>query len=340
MYDYFKAGEQEQYQFLQLPWMLIKDEQFRKLSDGAKILYSLLLNRTSLSAKNGWIDEEDNIYIVFTIEEITEELCCATEKATKIMTELKNIGLLKSVRRGLGKPNILYVMNFATSLKYQSKSPIESLIFGNRNSRVSEIEIQEFRKSKSSNINYSNKDIIKTDNKSESKSLSGEKIKEKNDTDDDSDITTNKETILSENKKAPAAKSKNVKQAEAPKYNLDAHRKYERIIKDNIDYSHYAQYERDDIALIDGLVENMLDVILTETPATVRIGKEDKNRDIVKNIYLKLDSSHIDHVLSQYKAQRHQITHKNAYLKTMLYTVYSEFDAYFTNQARADGAIF
>ena len=150
MFDYFKLGEQEQYQFLQLPWMLIKDEQFKKLSDGAKILYSLLLNRTSLSAKNGWVDENDNIYIIFTIEQITEDLCCATEKATKIMKELKDTGLLKTVRRGLGKPNLLYVMNFATSLKYQTenldntadfrKSKICN--FGNRKSRLSEIEIK------------------------------------------------------------------------------------------------------------------------------------------------------------------------------------------------------
>jgi len=170
--------------------------------------------------------------------------------------------------------------------------------------------------------------------------MSAKNTEKNNDTDYDSDIPTNKETNLSKNKKTPAAKPKSGKQAKTPKYKLDDYKKYEQIIKENIDYSHYAQYDRNDISLIDGLVENMLDVILTEEPATVRIGKEFKNRDIVKNIYLKLDSSHIDHVVSQYKAQHHQITHKNSYLKTMLYTVYSEFDAYFTNQVRADGVIF
>jgi len=331
VYDYFKAGEQEQYQFLQLPWLLIKDEQFKKLSDSSKILYSLLLNRTSLSSKNGWIDDDRNIYIIYTIEQIMEDLCCAAEKATKVMKELKDIGLIKSIRRGFGKPNLLYVMNFATSLKYQSESPHKSTDFrkskiknfGNRNSGFSEIEIQEFRKSKSININYSNTNHSNIE--SSQSHVSKITKKEENDSDSDNDVKTNK----SENKKS-----------KTPKYNIEDYNKYKQLIEINIDYEHYFQHNKDNIELIDGLIQIMIDVILTENPPTLKIGKETKNREIVKSVYLKLNSSHIEHIISQYKAQHHQITHKTSYLRTMLYTVFQEIDAYYTNQVRTDGAVW
>ena len=65
--------------------------------------------------KNNWIDEENKVYIIFTIEEVADIMCCATQKATKILQELddkKGIGLVEKKRLGLGKANILYVKNF------------------------------------------------------------------------------------------------------------------------------------------------------------------------------------------------------------------------------------
>jgi hypothetical protein len=92
--------------------------------------------------------------------------------------------------------------------------------------------------------------------------------------------------------------------------------------------------------MIDALVQIMLDVICTLDPPTVKIGKETKTREIVKSVYLKLNSEHIDHVISQYKAQHHKITRKTEYLQKMLYTVGQEIDAHYTNQVRADGVVW
>ena len=125
MYDYFYMGESEQYQFLQMPLFLIKDDQFKALSSDAKILYSLLLNRTSLSKKNNWQDEFGRIYLIYTVEEIKDDLNCGRDKAIKSMQELTKKGLVESIRRGLGKPNLLYVKNFATSLKYPPRDKKE-----------------------------------------------------------------------------------------------------------------------------------------------------------------------------------------------------------------------
>ena len=43
----------------------------------------------SLSLKNHWLDEQNRVYIIFTLEEIMESLNCANQKATRLMVELE-----------------------------------------------------------------------------------------------------------------------------------------------------------------------------------------------------------------------------------------------------------
>ena len=113
-FDYYHGLEAEQFSFYRVPKTLVKDKRFKKLSSDAKILYGLMLDRMSLSIKNGWIDDENRSYIYYTLDNIMEDLCCAKEKCSKIITELKNIGLIEKKRQGLGKPDIIYVKNFTT----------------------------------------------------------------------------------------------------------------------------------------------------------------------------------------------------------------------------------
>ena len=57
----------------------------------------------NLSARNGWLDEEGRVYIIFTIEEIKGALGCAEKKAVKLLDELeKKCGLIERKRQGLG----------------------------------------------------------------------------------------------------------------------------------------------------------------------------------------------------------------------------------------------
>lgn len=57
-FDYFYGRGTEQFAFYQVPKMLIADDRFAGITMDSKFLYSLLLDRSSLSAKNGWLDEE------------------------------------------------------------------------------------------------------------------------------------------------------------------------------------------------------------------------------------------------------------------------------------------
>lgn len=114
-FDYYYGIEAEQFSFYRVPRLLIKDERFKGLSSDAKLLYGLMLDRMALSMKNGWLDDENRAYIIYTVDSIMEDLGCGKDKAIKVLAELdtnKGIGLVERIRRGLGKPDIIYVKNF------------------------------------------------------------------------------------------------------------------------------------------------------------------------------------------------------------------------------------
>lgn len=111
-FDYFYNRQAERFSFYMLPKILLSDEHFKSLSSDAKIFYACLLERSSYSYKNNWIDDDDRVYIIFTIEEIMETLGVSNKTASKISSELENIGLIEKKRQGLGKPNIIYVKDF------------------------------------------------------------------------------------------------------------------------------------------------------------------------------------------------------------------------------------
>ena len=114
-FDYFRGMEAEQYSFYRVPKVLFTAECFKALSCEAKVLYGLMLDRMSLSIKNRWFDDEDRVYIIFTVDEIAELMNCGTQKAVKLIKELdtsNGIGLIEKKRLGLGKPNVIYVKNF------------------------------------------------------------------------------------------------------------------------------------------------------------------------------------------------------------------------------------
>ena len=70
--DYFYGQAGELFSFFRIPKALFQEQQFQNLSTDAKILYGILLDRMSLSAKNGWRDEQGRVYIIYTVREVPE----------------------------------------------------------------------------------------------------------------------------------------------------------------------------------------------------------------------------------------------------------------------------
>ena len=99
------TAETELPAYLPYPRFLLKMD----ISHTAKLLYVLLLDRSTLSQKNGWQDSEGRIYIVYPIAEIAEMLDkgCTTIKGA--LNELDAAGLLERRRTGFSAANRLYV---------------------------------------------------------------------------------------------------------------------------------------------------------------------------------------------------------------------------------------
>ena len=114
--DYFYGQSGELFSYFRIPKALFQDHRFRQLSTDARTLYGILLDRMSLSAKNGWLDEQGRVYIIYTVREVQESLCCAEHKAVKLFRELEGIDLIERKRRGLGRPSLIYVKDFSSGL--------------------------------------------------------------------------------------------------------------------------------------------------------------------------------------------------------------------------------
>ena len=162
-FDFFRGNECEQYLFYRVPQVLFTDDEFRYISSEAKLLYGFLLDRTALSAKNKWTDEDGKVYVYFTQDEAKEKLNIGTGKATKIFSELDEIGLIIRIRQGQGNPCKIYVMNFAKPLSQaqtsenqkSEKSKMEVLNAKKDNLRLTKSESQDFQKSECNNTENS-----------------------------------------------------------------------------------------------------------------------------------------------------------------------------------------
>ena len=143
-FDFFYGQESERLNFITIPKLLLKDKRFRDISSEAKLLYGCLLDRNSLSQKNGWVDSQNRVYVIYTIKEMQDDLCCATEKISKVLRELESIGLIYRKRNGRGKANYIYVMDYMAIYQKEGHpegGPLPGKNFEKRKSRISKSEM-------------------------------------------------------------------------------------------------------------------------------------------------------------------------------------------------------
>ena len=312
-FDYFYGNEAEQFTFYRIPKVLVSSPQFKKVSDSAKLLYGLMLDRMSLSIRNGWFDEKNRAYIFFTIKDIMELMCCATEKATKITAELdseKGIGLIERVKQGQGKPAKIYLKKFISdSEDYSEKSRVseienqdfgnpKSQTFENRNSRVSTVESAEFRKSECNN----------TDNN----------YTESNDTDLSNINPINSGTAES---------------TEQPERLIDRYNKTITQIKKQIEYD--GLINTNDVDIINNIVNVMADVMLIDIPYYEIEGKKIP-AELVRIRYSQITYYSLDAFLIEFGEIYHKIKNPKAYLITALYNVALTAGTALSNRVKHD----
>lgn len=344
-FDYFRGMEAEQYTFYRIPKILFTAECFKTISCEAKVLYGLLLDRMSLSIKNRWFDEEDRVYIIFTVEEIAELMNCGTQKAVRLLKELdseKGIGLVEKRRLGLGKPNVIYVKNFMVKQpekeEKEPEKPVNTQNCENHNSRVVKATIQECPKSQFKNDENHNSGIVKITTLECPKSQSNNtdinntdfSENEYNDTESSETDFNETDNILSNPSHLSVRKTAGmidmVEEMEA----------YRKIIRENISYecfedSRYRQQEE-----VDELVELMVEVMVMPDNSTVRIGGVDKPVVIVKNRFMKVEHGHIEYVVGCLEKNTSKVGNIRAYLLTTLYNSTMTIENYYRAEVNHD----
>ena len=335
-FDYFRGMEAEQYSFYRVPKVLFTAECFKSLSCEAKVLYGLMLDRMSLSIKNRWFDEEDRVYIIFTVEEIAELLNCGTQKAVKLMKELddnQGIGLIEKKRLGLGKPNVIYVKNFILrekcSPEQRGKAP-ENLgntqNSENHNSRIVKTTNQELPESQFKNDENHTSRIVE---------ITTQEVPNSQSNNTDINNTDFNETDFNEIDSIQSYLSPSAGEVRPVGEDvIERMETYRALIQENIDYECFLdRREKEDV---DEIIELMVEILMMPDDSVVRIGGADKPVSVVKSRFLKLTYSHIEYVLFSLHRNTSKVANIRAYLLTTLYNSSMTMNHYYQAEVNHD----
>ena len=318
-FDYFYGSEAEQFTFYRIPKILITSQFFKKVSDSAKLLYGLMLDRMSLSIRNGWLDDDNRAYIFFTTNDVMEQMCCGTEKATKMLAELdseKGIGLIERVKQGQGKPAIIYLKKFyeledtarstkLSEIESQDVQESKNKTFENRKTRLLKIESQDFRKSKNKTFENRKSGL------SEIESLEFRKSKcnynNINNTDINYIYPINQDNYNIQNSDTQTEEEW-----------IDRYTKTVDEIKKQIDYDYLIDYAERDI--VDEVVNIMAEVMTVPRPK-YKIEGDFVEYDAVLNNLKKITAEQLEVCLLAYSRQRQRIRNPKAYWISVLYNI-------------------
>lgn len=310
-FRYYYGDESEQFSFFKIPKLLITHELFRNLSNDAKILYGLLLDRMSLSQKNKWYDEENRAYIVCSIEEITELLNCSRNKAIKSLQELdteKGIGLIEKRRMGQGNNTIIYVKNFLLAQEMNSQQSNAETISEVQNVNFQKSKIRTSKSPKNQllevqNMDYNNTYNIKTDN---------------SETIDSNRIISRDEQRYDERLDAEAE--------------LKA---YQSLIKENIEYDCLMVSYPTERDTIEGIYELIVETVMS-SGEKILIASNWYPTALVKSKFLKLNVMHVQYVLDMLRANTSKVRNIKKYILASLFNAPSTIDSYYRAEVNHD----
>jgi len=304
-FDYFYGKEADTFTFYRIPKLLFTEPMFKDLSSEAKILYGLLLDRMSLSVKNGWFDEEGRAYIYFAIEDIAELLNCGKNKAVRSLQELVDdtgVGLIEKKRQGQGKSNILYVKNFIIE-EEQNVTFRDS----EKEETGSECYISTFQNVKKGDSGITQNNIQEVSNWG----ANNNKM-----------IYNN----ISDTESNPIVSAKE---------GYDVMREYEQLIKDNIEFDLLLERNPYDKDMLYGILDLMLETVLGKSEEVV-ISCNRYPAELVKSKMLKLDASHIEYVMDCMRTNTTKVKNIKKYLIAALFNATTTMGSYYQAEVQHD----
>lgn len=321
-FDYYYGSQADQFSFIRIPRMLLKEEIFSSLTLQSKMLYSVLLDRMSLSMKNGWFDEENRVYIIYQISEIQSDLGFSKRKAMDYLAELETFGLVQKKKRGFGLPSIIYVKSFLIQKDYSGS--IESRTSAGKQilSRSTDFRTSDAIKCTSRGSGIGTSEVTESTPLvvSESAPLNNK---------------TNTKHIYQSDIKSNHILSADADEMRCDPDQADTIKSYEKIIKDNIEYDALLQTNRFDEELVQGIFELILEIVVSQSE-TILIASEQYPAALVKSKFLKLNYMHIDYVISCMKKNTTRVKNIKKYLLATLFNAPTTMEGYYRAEVNAD----
>lgn len=317
-FDYYYGDSVEQFKFIQIPQALIKGKEFEDLPAISKLMYGLLRDRCTLSRKNGWVDDENRVYIIYQIADIKEDMGLSEKMAIKYLNDLESFGLVEKKRQGLGRPNLLYVKNF-----YISEEPAEDYSDNEEsygNSRTSLMGSYRPSQKGSSRASYKESSEVSAKEASDLPKMTVQELPENMGLNNTNTINPYKDKSIDSKTSSDPILADDLMRVNAF---------YTQHIKNQIDYDELCEEYKEYKDLVDNVVELMVSV-LTSKNEFMLIAKEQRPVALVKSKFLTLKSKHISYVIDMLIKTGSKISSIRQYLLAMLYNAQSTYDAFLT----------
>ena len=361
-FDYYYGSQADQFSFFRIPKILVRDKKFKHISSDAKILYGLLLDRMSLSIKNKWLDQENRVYIIFTIAEIMQEFECSERKAIEMLAELDNksgIGLVEKKRQGLGRPNLIYVKNFVVSEEAEAEKNEQLKLVGEvlpfQNCVSLQIRNSENLQDKGCKTDQLKDNIASQDDDFDQKWIHNCKnMHVQNDVDMQDMNCTNLQVKNCGDGQTNYTEYKYTEKSYTEYSDIDSIYPIDLSKKDVMDEIEMCrntvkkrisyEYLRRNISIkkrgmLEEIIELMVEVLAVERK-TMRIAGTDYPYQLVKSRFMHIDEGHIEYVLDCLNQTSSKIGNVKAYILTSLFNATATIDTYYTaavNHDMADG---
>ena len=370
--DYFYGDEADQFSFYRVPKVLFNRTYYKGLGIEAKVLYGLMLDRMSLSLRNGWLDDQGRVYIYFTLEDAIDLIGCGHNKMVRIFKELETIGLIERKKQGLGKPAIIYVKNFISApdlgdrtdevppavpqnpvtAEPMQKGPVQCIQPSERAFQPpaptysppdAELQPSQNRKSGLPDSSFfANRELQISPDRNpcllENGSQDGPRGESNN---TEINYTEINDTDNLSYPPIPPTEPEACTGSRGMDTRMDSTMEmmgiYRELIQENIEYDILVHDNPYDVELINGYVELMVETCCTRS-GSIRVNKQYFPVAVVKSRFLKLTREHILYVLSCMKNNTTRIGNIKAYIISALYNAPVTMDQYYTSLVSYDNA--
>ena len=365
MFDYFYGSQSEQFSFFRLPKIIVRDEKFKKISSDAKILYGIMLDRMSLSRENHWVDDQNRVYIIFTLNEVMKEFECCKRKAVSLMAELDSksgIGLIEKKKQGLGRPDLIYLKNFIVPMDYSNlttaeetveesvgkvlhlKSGKEMHLQDGKEMHLQDGKEMQLQEGKEVHIQDSKemhpqdgKDVhLQEGNNMHFQSGKEMRLQDSKDVHLQSGMGVQPNNTNNNNTDSTDTESINPINLNNNEDGSDMIDLYRRIVKQNICYD--SLYENVSIMkrrMLDEILELMVEVLVVNRKS-MRIAGAEYPYPLVKSRFMCIGQDHVEYVLDCLDQTSTKIGNVKAYILTSLFNATATIDTYYTSLVHHD----